>query len=64
MKISPVAADLFYADGQTNVTKLIESLLAILRKRLTLFKYELGSFSYFPVLLAPYKKILLYFPIR
>jgi len=35
----PVGADFFHADGQTDVTKLIESLFAILRKSLTRFKY-------------------------
>ena len=65
MVIRPAeGAELFHADGQTEVTKLIESLFSILWKRLTRLEYELGSLSYFPVLLAPYQKILLYFPIK
>jgi hypothetical protein len=64
MVIRPVGADLFHADGQTDVTNLIESLFAISLKRLTQFTYELSSFPFFPVLLAPCNKILLYFPIK
>jgi hypothetical protein len=45
MEIRPVGAELFHADGQTDVAELTESPFASLRTRLKRFKYELGSFS-------------------